>query len=1376
MPVYEVRGPDGKKFRVTSKEGQTQQDANRYIFSKYYGDKPVDVAKVSNLATQVPALPAEKPKQERSYVPAPSFAKKALQPVTTYPAAVQRTAAENYAFAQEGVAQLQEPGFMPKVKGVGKIGLGLLGVATTPVEAAIETVAGKPIEEAVGIPSESTELVLGMALPFGSKTKAVRKAAKEVQEKTGIDVLETTAAGQAEKAARERVIKSTQTPLPVEQVRGGIASKPIQVYQDYVGRPALEFMKQSPLAATTAATASVLNVERLPEDATVEDKMKAMALGALGGFGAAKVVKGTVGRIPTPTSSDENLANFFSRMTIDNYGLPADYLEVKQNAKIFKNQMSSDFLDLTRDVAKLSDDERRTMYYMMQGEAVPVENLANLSEKARDTITKYGQKMVDVGLLSPETFEKNAATYLRREYASKLKPEGLFNRAANTLRVIGSSLKPRGVIMEISKNNLSKYEADGWERFGDAKGNKIKVRRQLTPEERRAKGEIDDAAYAIARTGQLMTNDIATYKMYDDIAKMDQYVSDAPVEGWIQLSTDKIPKTNVTRYGNLAGKYVSPEVAKDLQGLEFARGLNRNPLFRTYRDALAAWKVGKTAFNPAVHMNNVVSNVMLYDLSGSNWTSLASAANELRKGDKSDLYNQAQRLGVFDAGFSAQELGREGKQVLDAIEKSRPADNVVDSALKIANAGWQKTGGKVVDAYQGEDSIFRFGIFLDRIKAGMSPEDAAKESKKWLIDYEINAPLIQGLRNTTHPFIAYSYRAIPLLAESAVLRPWKYAKWAALGYAVNEYGESESPGRDIEAERRMMPEYQKGTMFGIPGAPPTMIKLPSEEPKPDEKGDVSPSMYLDVQKFIPGGDVFATTEAAGRKFELLPQFLQPGGPIFDFITIFQEGRDPFTGRDLPGLNIGATEGEIRENNIAVKSSRFITSLLPNLPGIPGMPATEKFAKAEAGAESLTQPKITVAQAALQTFGIKVAPIDVEKLTMQQLFSMDREIQTISKDYQSKLSKHQQGLMDDAELAKHSEAFNNRLESIFSKYEKRIKGPEKEEDKKPEAEEPKAAEPKAEEEKVEKKVIRFVGPDGRPYNVKAKPGQTEADVEKYILKKYYGVGGESEKPEEKSYDLDKIISERGASELAPLIRSIYQQESSSGRAAGLKQENYAGAKGPMQVTRDTFETAKRAGLIPEDYSFDNQAHLAEAGVALIQDYNRRYGGDPAKIAAAYYGGPGAVTDKGILRNRRDPRNPKAPTVGQYADEVLARLMPTAEAKGFNEGGLVAPGNIDVSKLPAVRNPDGTVSTVRSMSVNINGKEVLIPTVINGRVVSDEEAIQSYLKTGRHLGMFSSPEAATAYGKSLSAQEAQRVKKSRGGYTLQEELLLKRYVNR
>jgi hypothetical protein len=62
-------------------------------------------------------------------------------------------------------------------------------------------------------------------------------------------------------------------------------------------------------------------------------------------------------------------------------------------------------------------------------------------------------------------------------------------------------------------------------------------------------------------------------------------------------------------------------------------------------------------------------------------------------------------------------------------------------------------------------------------------------------------------------------------------------------------------------------------------------------------------------------------------------------------------------------------------------------------------------------------------------------------------------------------------------------------------------------------------------------------------------------------------------------------------------------------------------------------------------------------------------DPEKIAAAYYGGPSAVSESGIRRDRGDPKNPNAPTVGEYADQVLARIMPTAQASGMTKGGVV-----------------------------------------------------------------------------------------------------------
>lgn len=86
-----------------------------------------------------------------------------------------------------------------------------------------------------------------------------------------------------------------------------------------------------------------------------------------------------------------------------------------------------------------------------------------------------------------------------------------------------------------------------------------------------------------------------------------------------------------------------------------------------------------------------------------------------------------------------------------------------------------------------------------------------------------------------------------------------------------------------------------------------------------------------------------------------------------------------------------------------------------------------------------------------------------------------------------------------------------------------------------------------------------------------------------------------------------------------------------------------------------------------------------------------------------------------------------------------------------------GNIDLNNRPVVRNRDGSISTVRSMSFGTDQGEVLIPTVVNGRVVSDEEAIAEYRRSGRHLGIFRTPQEANAYAEQLHRdQERQYVR--------------------
>lgn len=108
------------------------------------------------------------------------------------------------------------------------------------------------------------------------------------------------------------------------------------------------------------------------------------------------------------------------------------------------------------------------------------------------------------------------------------------------------------------------------------------------------------------------------------------------------------------------------------------------------------------------------------------------------------------------------------------------------------------------------------------------------------------------------------------------------------------------------------------------------------------------------------------------------------------------------------------------------------------------------------------------------------------------------------------------------------------------------------------------------------------------------------------------------------------------------------------------------------------------------------------------------------------------------------------------EMYTRIMnnqqpPRTQKYSINDLGQYGYGNIDLTNRPIVKNSDGSISTVRSMSFNEDGKEILVPTVVNGKVVSDDEAIQHYHKTGEYLGKFDTIEEADKYAEQLHLQQ-------------------------
>ncbi|MGR4041504.1 hypothetical protein FW796_19020 [Pseudomonas sp. 910_21] len=127
---------------------------------------------------------------------------------------------------------------------------------------------------------------------------------------------------------------------------------------------------------------------------------------------------------------------------------------------------------------------------------------------------------------------------------------------------------------------------------------------------------------------------------------------------------------------------------------------------------------------------------------------------------------------------------------------------------------------------------------------------------------------------------------------------------------------------------------------------------------------------------------------------------------------------------------------------------------------------------------------------------------------------------------------------------------------------------------------------------------------------------------------------------------------------------------------------------------------------------------------------------------------------------------APAIREFAtatpeerQSILDRFNPVKRSSGPHFGdqaaGMLEQGNIDLNARPTVKSADGSISTVRSISANFDGQEVLIPTVSDdGKILSDEDAIKTYQRTGKHLGKFDSPEDATAYAESLHEQQAKQ----------------------
>jgi hypothetical protein len=539
--------------------------------------------------------------------------------------------------------------------------------------------------------------------------------------------------------------------------------------------------------------------------------------------------------------------------------------------------------------------------------------------------------------------------------------------------------------------------------------------RDYSVAEREHMGEIVDARYNIVRSFQLLGRDLANGDFFLQLASNPEWVWDTTIGGptppegviadsaerlrgyidaeWVLVPSTPISKTaNVKRWGALAGKYIKVEIWNDINQLAEMRTPGM------WDKMLTTWKLNKTALNPVVHMNNVVSNlglmdvidVRLSDLVEGTMMRLAPAIlatpklkqfhNLARKYQNDDLLNDMRAYGAFghsmvDIDLSNELLTGAVADLQKLIDGGKGVDNTLlqkGRFMWTISKFWTHAIVNPLDAQKGlyrlEDEVFRAATVLRKLEQGYTMQDAAVMAREQFLNYDIRAPWINNMRRSVFPFISYTYRAVPALAEAIARRPWKLAKYVTLAEIANSLAYAISDGEE-EYERGSLRTQAQGKLsFGLfntgwlpGGGIPRMMRLPTN----DEFGR---PQFLDVRRWVPAGDVFDLHSANPMP---VPTWLQFSGPLMVAAELYMN-RSAFTGQQIV---------DPLSDDWADKTKKYgqfaYQAIMPSAPWIPESWYWNRIKETAQGTTDPVGRTNSTTQAALQAFGLKVSSQDPE---------------------------------------------------------------------------------------------------------------------------------------------------------------------------------------------------------------------------------------------------------------------------------------------------------------------------------------------------------------------------------------------------------------
>jgi hypothetical protein len=183
--------------------------------------------------------------------------------------------------------------------------------------------------------------------------------------------------------------------------------------------------------------------------------------------------------------------------------------------------------------------------------------------------------------------------------------------------------------------------------------------------------------------------------------------------------------------------------------------------------------------------------------------------------------------------------------------------------------------------------------FLEQMDKTNNYQTALREAQKWGMDYSLADPSIKWARKHFIPFASFQYKIMPLLAETAIKRPWVIGMYMGIPYAISEIikNRDDMTEEDWKELEKTVPEQlrERGTYFIVPW-------------KINDKWQ-----WFDYSYFLPWGNIMAAGSAVknGQLNKLLADMGIASTPLLNIIKTFGSGileneppKDAYSGKPI----------------------------------------------------------------------------------------------------------------------------------------------------------------------------------------------------------------------------------------------------------------------------------------------------------------------------------------------------------------------------------------------------------------------------------------------------------------------------------------------